>query len=229
MAGNQVEVATQYQNSRPTRFKPVEVSTSGFVSGPLHGTLELGVNITRHVSLSWLGRLEGTLVNNADSSANNPALNDGGNPPAPVFVPKATLAPMGIMRLKYTFNEKRFRPSLHLDIGGGLIRHVFNVSSVAGGPPLVDQVTAQAWEGKTGDPYGSGQINKVCADANNCVDTIAIGYVFAGLGASFYYDVTRWKNGGFGILLDITALTAFGGNNFGVNFDFSAGFGAHFL
>ena len=108
---------------------------------------------------------------------------------------------------------------------------MFNISSIAGGRTLVDKVTADAYNASpTIDPYGAGaKINKVCADPTSCIDTIAIGYVFAGLGASFYYDVAQWKNGGFGLLLDITALTAFAGPNFGLNFDFAVGFGAHFL
>jgi hypothetical protein len=223
IGGNRVDTAYQYQSKT---FKPVTVTSSGFVSGPLHGTLEIGGNINRHLALSGLVRIEGTLVNNADATDNAVLKDDSGKL---VYDSKNTIAPMGLLRIKYTFGDSRFRPGIHVDVGGGVIRHVFDISSVATGPPLVDSVTATAWNGRGGDPYASGQINKVCPGTGNCVDTITIGYVFAGLGLNLYYDVAKFKNGGFGILFDLTALTGFGGNQFGVNFDLSLGLGAHFM
>jgi hypothetical protein len=229
LAGNQYEVSYQY-HSEIKGYSPLSVSQSGLAPAPLHGALELGVNINRHIALSLIGRLQGTLINNADSSDDQSMKDFGGG------TSKATTAFAGMLRFRYNFGEGRFKPGVHLGVGGGQIRHVLDISDANSPNPLVDQTTALFYQtsgpgGMPQDPYSLKppvKLNPVCLDKNPCYDNIAIGYVLTSVGGSLYYDVSTWKNGGFGIILDVAAIFAFGGQ-FGINIDAQLGIGAHFL
>jgi hypothetical protein len=100
---------------------------------------------------------------------------------------------------------------------------------------LVDSTTANYYNQRIaagGAPPGAGDtINEVCVDHNNCVDTIAIGYMLIAVGGGVYLDLVKFKNGGFGLIVDVDAIFALpvGLPNWGVNFDVQLGLGAHFL
>lgn len=226
-AGNQYEVAYMYKPDLRA-FAPVSVSNGGTAWSGLHGAFELGYNVNRHIALSGIARLQGTLLNNADSSSEAEMSAFGGG------TTKATTAFAGLLRFRYNFGEGRFRPGLHLGVGGGQIRHVLDITSAGMFQPLVDLTTAQYYQSAGLDPYDKTKVkqppllNYVCQDKNPCYDNIAIGYILASVGGSLYYDLTTFRNGGFGLILDVAAIFAFG-QQFGVNLDVQAGIGGHFL
>src|SRR6185295_5477322 len=60
-AGNRFDVVYSYKPATQGMvgsFQPVTIATTGTALAPVHGELELGVNITRHVGLSLVGRME---------------------------------------------------------------------------------------------------------------------------------------------------------------------------
>ncbi len=206
---------------------PQPIGQTGLAFSPVHTTLEIGVNITKHIALSAIARAGFTVVNNADSSE---------SPPLGAGVRKAQNDFAGLLRFTYRFGEGKVKPMLHLGVGGGTIRHVLDVTSANSDPdhPLSDQVTADFYssQGKTPSVSHGDAINTVCpADGSSCVDTIAIGYVFTAIGGGLYVDLVTFNNGGFGLLVDVDMLLGLpvGGGQFGVNFDVNLGIGAHFL
>ena len=50
------------------KYQKLTVSQTGVAWSPLHGAVEIGVNLSRHLGVALLGRFQGTLTNNADSS-----------------------------------------------------------------------------------------------------------------------------------------------------------------
>jgi hypothetical protein len=230
-AGNQYEMAYQYKTLQKG-YEPLSVVQTGVALSPLHGAFEVGLNINRHIALSLVARIEGTLINNADAS-------DAQDPPMGLGVgsgtKKASAAPAGMLRIRYNFGEGRLRPSLHVGIGGGYIRHVLNISDAENDQrPLVDKTTADYYKQNNLDPYGlpNGNpplINEVCAGHHtDCWDNIAIGYVLLGAGGSLSYDLVTFRNGGIGVIGDLSLITAFG-DQFGLEIDLSVGIGAHFM
>lgn len=221
-AGNHYEVAYEYS---PTLkgYQPLTVKQAGIATSPLHGALEIGGNVNRHIAVSALLRVEGTLFNNAETA-------DMDSRPLGQGILKAPAALAGMARVRYNFGEGRLWPSVHVGIGGGQIRHVLNISDAnTARYPLVDSVTAKTY-GNT-DPYGGSKapvINEVCKNKNPCYDNITIGYLLAAVGGGVYYDLVKFRNGGFGVLADASLLFAFG-DQFGVNLDIQAGFGGHFF
>src|SRR5207244_11998350 len=93
---------------------------------------------------------------------------------------KATLAPAGMVRFRYTFGEGRLKPSVHAGIGAGFIRHVLNISDAESDTrPLVDKATADLYALQKMDPYprpdSKPVLNEVCAGRHdNCWDNIAM-------------------------------------------------------
>ena len=244
-AGNQYEVAYQYKSSNPRgtgSYQPLTVVSTGGAWSGLHGLLEIGVNVTPRIAVSVVGRLQGTLINNADSSDPAAMQAFGGG------TQKEDNAAAGMVRVRYNLLTGRFKPSVHVGFGGGEIRHVLDVSDAeTDARPLVDLATAQYYAGTDSfhpmaatDPYykadGSPRptpikLQEVCLNHHSsCFDNIAIGYVLASVGGSVYYDLTTFRNGGIGVIADFAAIFAFGGTNpFGMNFDLSLGIGGHFL
>lgn len=220
-AGNHYEVAYEYS---PTlqRYQPLTVKQAGIATSPLHGALEIGGNINRHIAVSALLRVEGTLFNNAESA-------DKESRPLGKGILKAPAAIASLARVRYNFGEGRLWPSVHVGIGGGQIRHVLNISDANSAKyPLVDSVTAKYYA--SSNPYGGAKptINQVCLYKKSCYDNITIGYLLAAVGGGVYYDLVKFRNGGFGVLADASLIFAFG-DQFGVNLDIQAGFGGHFF
>jgi hypothetical protein len=79
------------------------------------------------------------------------------------------------------------------------------------------------------DPKKPANVNSVCP-GSTCVDSVAIGYLLAGVGGGAYLGFARFKNGSFGAILDVDALFAIPvGGQFGLNLDVQLGLGAEFL
>ncbi len=237
VSGNTTEVAYQYQTSTG-KYAQQAIDGTGTALEPLHMDMELGVNITKHLGISGMVRTGFTLLNNADSSAqamDNPAGIPG--------TAKASGDVSGFLRLRYLFLEDRVRPLLHLGLGFGSIRHLLDIHAAENDTnPLVDAVSAQYFNsGQYAQDYQAWashgmkgtapRLNEVCPDHNNCVDTVALGMMFVSAGGGLYVDLTKWKNGGFGLLVDVDAILALpvGGGQTGLNFDFQVGLGTHFL
>ena len=223
MAGNQYEVAYQFHGD-VQRFLPLSVSSSGTATSPLHGALELGVNLDRHLALSVIARLEGTLFNNAESVDQiDPKVHLGGG------TSKGTSAFAALARFRYTFGEGRFRPGVHVGLGGGEIRHVLDITGAGtAASPLVDFATADTYDRNPPFQPGSSRVNYVCQDKVPCYDTIRLGYVMASVGGSVYYELATFRNGGVGLILDAAAIFAFS-EQFGLNIDIQAGLASHFF
>src|SRR5439155_3592947 len=102
----------------------------------------------------------------------------------------------GFVRARYRFLQGKFHPYVHLDLGGGQIRHALDLSTADQDPnnPLVDATTAQAFNSAP-DQATRDMIRKnpqlVCASPNSCVDSIALGLVLLGGGAGVWYDVAK--------------------------------------
>jgi hypothetical protein len=235
-AGNHTEVAWQYQPQPGNNCMPgmtdcfirQPVGTGGVAFAPLHVGIELGVNLTHALSLSVLGRFQ---VYTAADAETQPGANIT-NPTT-----KASGAVAALLRLRYKFLEGRIHPYIHLDIGGGQIRHVLDISSAQqGGPPLVDSFTGESYNmnDRAFDSKGNpipGQITEgnqtVCPSGGAaCTDTIALGYLLVGGGAGLWIDVHKYV----GLVLDVALLGAIGigDSQSGMNIDIALGAGVHF-
>lgn len=216
-AGNHVDVAYQYSPDTG-QYRRLPVFHTGVVSAPLHIGAEFGVQITRHIALGLLGRFQVYTGANADSSV---------NPPLGGGTKKAFGAAAGLLRFRYQFLTKRFHPYIHVDIGGGYIRHMMDISGgESSDRPLVDFTTADAYNRGTIGP--NDPVNEVCSNHASCTDSITIGYFLVGGGVGLWYDMMKFYNGGLGFVTDLNILAAVG-EQFGVNFDLQIGLGVHFL
>lgn len=214
-AGNHTEVAWQYQ-AQTMKYRPQPVGQSGIALAPFHLTAEVGYLLTPRWSLSLLGRFQ--LV----TGANAETLRIGSENAA---TSKAGGAVAGLVRARYRFLSGRFHPYIHLDLGGGEIRHALDVSAAESmDHPLVDRYTAERFN--RGDTMLSSYQQEVCRDHQHCVDTIALGYFLVGGGAGFWYDFASH----FAVIFDVNLLGAVGGGSAqpGFNVDVQAGLGAHF-
>lgn len=229
--GNKTEVAYQYKPDSATggfSYQRTSVSGAGGIAfAPFHLAVELGGNITNHFSLSVVGRFEVVTGANAQSQvpADGSQLNGGST--------KATGAIAGLLRARYRFLEGKWHPYLHVDLGGGEIRHALNLAgaydsgNVPDGHPLVDQATAKAYNAAIAAGQPAPQLQLVCA-SSHCYDSLKMGYLFVGGGAGLWVDV--WKY--IGVMLDVNVLGGIGigpGGQSGMNVDISLGVGAHFL
>ena len=211
-AGNHTEVAWQYQTTGAHMGSYIQqpVGATGIAIAPFHLAAELGYLINKHWTISALGRFQ--LVTGANAQTVS-----GPNIQAPTT--KAFGAVAVLARARYRFLEGRFHPYLHIDIGGGEIRHELDITSAQSMQhPLVDRYTA------TVDPTAQ-QI--VCQKSASCIDTIALGYFLVGGGAGIWYDIASH----FAVILDVNLLGAIGTGDHqsGFNIDVQAGVGAHFL
>jgi hypothetical protein len=225
-AGNHTEVAWQYQPPPTDQFVQQNVGSGGVAFSPLFVGVEAGVRVAAGFALSVVGRFQ--VYTGANAETQSP-LATGMQPVSTTS--KATGAAAGWLRARYNFLDGRVHPYVHADIGGGEIRHVLDISQPMGVPPLVDQYTANQYNGGNQATPKSGMIaapgnQTVCANAQSCSDTIALGYFLAGGGVGLWIDVQKY----LALILDVTVLGAvgLGSDQGGMNIDFSLGFGAHF-
>jgi hypothetical protein len=216
-AGNHTEVAWQFQTTGPNANKYIQqpVGATGIAVAPFHLAVELGYIINTHWTVSAFGRFQ--LVTGANAQTVAGAGVQGATTKA--FGAAAVLA-----RARYRFLDGKFHPYIHVDIGGGDIRHELDISSAESDQhPLVDKYTATTFNGgNTMVP-----IQQVCADHKSCTDSIALGYFLLGGGAGVWYDIASH----FAVILDVNLLGAVGTGDHqsGFNIDVQAGIGAHFL
>lgn len=224
-AGNHTEVAWQFQTqgANAMRFIQQPVGSTGIAVAPFHLAVELGYLITPKLSLSVLGRFQ--FVTGANAETVHTGMEQGATTKA--FGAVAVLA-----RARYRFLEGRFHPYIHVDIGGGEIRHVLDISSAEGEPPnghpLVDKFTADTWNSNPTDQATLMTYQQeVCSNHKSCSDTISLGYLFLGGGAGIWYDFASH----FAFILDVNLLGGIGTSDrqSGFNIDVQAGIGAHFL
>ena len=218
-SGNVTEVAFGHTNGSAS-YQHAAVRDTGGAISPFHIAVELGGNITRHFSLSALGRFQ--VVTGANAQTIYP--DTGANITGPTS--KAGGAVAGFLRARYRFLDGKLHPYVHIDFGGGEIRNALNLSSNdPKSEDYVDESTAIAYNA---DPNSKKVRQLVCADKANCYDTIKLGYLFVGGGAGISYDV--WKY--IAVMFDLNLLGAIGVGNNGQNamqVDFQLGVGAHFL
>jgi len=222
--GNTTEVAWQLKTvNGATQYQRAAVDQPGGVAiAPFHLSVEIGGMITKHFSLSVLGRFEVVTGANAQTSSTDDGTAFRGG------TTKAGGAVSGFIRARYRFLDGKFHPYIHVDLGGGEIRHALNLSAAQTmDKPLVDEATARTFND---DPASGANINKqlVCPGTGSCYDTLKLGLVFVGGGAGLTYDV--WKY--IAIMLDVNVLGAIGvgpGGQSGMNVDVQLGVGAHFL
>jgi hypothetical protein len=227
--GNHTEVAWQYQSSNDS-YIPEPVSSGGAALSPLHIDLEAGAFATRKLTIGVLARFQALTGANAQTTTLN---NAGG-----YATYKAPTAIAALLRVRYLFLEGRFHPYVHVDIGGGEIRHYLDITSASTPDrPLVDQSTASAYNGgdkMTGQPgvTKSGNQN-VCPDPQGmatCTDSINLGYFLIGGGAGLWIDFlppNSRVNAGFILDLNLLGAIGVGSGQTGMNFDVAAGFGFH--
>jgi hypothetical protein len=221
-SGNHTEVAWQFQTMGPNaqKYIPQPVGTTGVAIAPFHLAAELGYLINKHWTISLLGRFQ--LVTGANAQTLM-----GPNVQAPTT--KAFGAIAGFVRVRYRFLEGRFHPYLHLDIGGGDIRHTLDITSAESDQhALVDNYTATTFNKLDPANQQTLPLQTVCPPApKSCTDTIALGYFLIGGGAGIWYDVAAH----FAVILDVNLIGAVGTGDHqpGFNIDVQAGVGAHFL
>jgi hypothetical protein len=229
-AGNHTEVAWQYQPSSDL-YVHQPVGTGGVAVSPLAIGAEVGVMVTSGFSLSAVIRGQVYTAASAETVM---------GPATQSPTTKASGAVAGLLRARYRFLDGRFHPYVHVDIGAGQIRHVLDISSAQmGGAPLVDSATATTYNqhgtGTNGvlDPALNTTMlsnQNVCADPNNCSDTIALGYLLLGGGAGLWIDVQKYV----GLMLDLNLLGAISTDSndvrqqSGMNVDISLGVGVRF-
>jgi hypothetical protein len=220
--GNVTEVAWQLKSnaSGTVQYQRAAVEAPGGVAiSPFHISVEAGGMITRGFSLSLMGRFEVVTGANAQTSSTE----DGSSPIGGTT--KAGGAVAGFIRARYRFLSGKLHPYVHVDFGGGEIRHALNLSAAqTSDKPLVDEATARAFNE---NPSGVNR-QLVCAAGQSCYDTLKMGYLFVGGGAGLWYDV--WKY--VGLIVDVNVLGAIGvgpGGQSGLNVDIQLGVGAHFL
>ena len=225
-AGNHTEVAWQFQTqgANMNRFIQQPVGATGIAVAPFHLAVELGYLITPKLSLSIFGRFQ--LVTGANAETVRVTGMESG------ATTKAFGAVAVLARARYRFLEGRFHPYIHVDLGGGEIRHVLDISSAEGEPPnghpLVDKFTADTWNASPTDQTTLQMYQQeVCSNHKNCSDTISLGYLFIGGGAGIWYDFASH----FAFILDVNLLGGIGTSDrqSGFNIDVQAGLGAHFL
>lgn len=223
-AGNHTEVAWQFQTTGPHAQTYIQqpVGATGIAVAPFHLAVEVGYLVTPKLSLSIFGRFQ--LVTGANAETVRVGMPQGATTKA--FGAVAVLA-----RARYRFLEGRFHPYVHVDIGGGEIRHVLDISSAEGEPPnghpLVDKYSADQWNSAMGMGIDQASLQEVCSNHKNCSDTISLGYMFLGGGAGIWYDFASH----FAFILDVNLLGGIGTSDrqSGFNIDVQAGLGAHFL
>ncbi len=220
-AGNHTEVAWQFQTqgANAMKFIPQPVGATGIAVAPFHLAVEIGYLITPKVSLSLFGRFQ--LVTGANAETVRTGSEQGATTKA--FGAVAVLA-----RLRYRFLEGRFHPYIHLDIGGGEIRHVLDISSAESDQhPLVDKFTADTYNANPDNTQLPMYQQEVCSNHKSCSDTISLGYFLLGGGGGIWYDFASH----FAFILDVNLLGAVGTSNrqSGFNIDVQAGLGVHFL
>ena len=225
-AGNHTEVAWQFQTqgAHMNTFIQQPVGATGIAVAPFHLAVEIGYLITPKLSLSIFGRFQFVTGANAET-VRVTGMESGATTKA--FGAVAVLA-----RARYRFLEGRFHPYIHVDLGGGEIRHVLDISSAEGEPPnghpLVDKFTADTWNASPTDQATLQTYQQeVCSNHKNCSDTISLGYLFIGGGAGIWYDFASH----FAFILDVNLLGGIGTSDrqSGFNIDVQAGLGAHFL
>jgi hypothetical protein len=219
-AGNHTEVAWQFQTmgANANKFIQQPVGSTGVAVAPFHLAVEVGWMVTQHFSLSVLGRFQ--LVTGANAETQRTGSEQGATT-------KAFGAVAAMVRARYRFLEGRFHPYIHVDVGGGEIRHMLDISSAESNEhPLVDKYTADRWNGGDTMNLASYQ-QEVCPNHKDCSDTISLGYVFVGGGAGIWYDFASH----FAFILDVNLLGAIGTSDrqSGFNIDVQAGLGVHFL
>jgi hypothetical protein len=219
--GNTTEVAWQKSDNPDVPYKRASVSGSGGAAlAPFHLSVEVGGMITRHFSLSLLGRFQVVTGANAETYGT-----EGGNTPIGGTT-KAGGAVAGLIRARYRFLDGKWHPYVHLDIGGGEIRHALDLTNAqSADAPLVDEATARA---QNMDPRAMLDRQLVCPPNSSCYDSLRLGYLFIGGGAGVWYDV--WKY--VGLILDVNLLGGIGvagSGQSGMNIDIQLGVGAHFL
>ncbi len=220
-AGNTTEVAWQKSDMvGGDPYKRASVKEPGGVAlAPFHLSVEVGGMVTRHFSLSLIGRFQAVTGSNAQTYGT-----EMGNEPVGGTT-KAGGAVAGFLRARYRFLDGKFHPYLHVDIGGGEIRHALDLTGAQGADsPLVDEATARA---QNMDPSAKIDRQLVCSPNSSCYDSLKLGYLFIGGGAGVWYDV--WKY--IGLILDVNVLGGIGvsGGQSGMNIDVQLGIGAHFL
>ncbi|HWE29187.1 MAG TPA: hypothetical protein VHB97_14360, partial [Polyangia bacterium] len=182
-AGNHTEVAWQFQTQGANAMKFIQqpVGSTGIAVAPFHLAVELGYLITPKLSLSLFGRFQ--LVTGANAETVQTGSTSGATT-------KAFGAVAVLVRARYRFLEGRFHPYIHVDLGGGEIRHVLDISSAESDEhPLVDKYTADTWNANPSDPATLKTYQQeVCANHKTCSDTISLGYLFLGGGAGIWYD-----------------------------------------
>lgn len=225
-AGNHTEVAWQFQTqgANAQRFIQQPVGSTGIAVAPFHLAVEVGYLVTPKLSLSVFGRFQLVTGANAQTVIRT-GMEQGATTKA--FGAVAVLA-----RARYRFLEGRFHPYVHVDIGGGEIRHVLDISSAEGEPPnghaLVDKFTADTWNANPTDQTTLQMYQQeICSNHKSCSDTISLGYLFIGGGAGIWYDFASH----FAFILDVNLLGGIGTSDrqSGFNIDVQAGIGAHFL
>ena len=219
--GNVTEVAYQLKTdpstNMPSYQRAAVQSPGGVAIAPFHIAVEAGGMITRHFSLSLLGRFEVVTGANAQTVGT-----EDGSPPIGGTT-KAGGAAAGFLRARYRFLEGKLHPYITVDFGVGEIRHALNLTAAqTPDKPLVDQATANAFA-------SNPNVNKqfVCG-SGTCYDSLKMGLIFVGAGAGVWYDV--WKY--IGLIADVNILGGIGvgpGGQSGLNIDIQLGVGAHFL
>jgi hypothetical protein len=226
-SGNHTEVAYQYQPTGPNADTYIRqpIGTGGVAFAPLHIGLEFGGMITRGFGLSGMLRYQVFTAANAETQDPGSGVN------APTK--KATGAVAGLVRARYRFLDGRVHPYVHVDFGGGQIRHTLDISTTTdhlSDAPLVDRYTGETYNLGDKNPPGSGMtstgIQQVCANRLSCTDTISLGYLFVGGGAGLWIDVHKY----LALIVDVNLLGAIGigDGQSGMNIDVNLGFGAHF-
>ncbi|HXU70108.1 MAG TPA: hypothetical protein VN947_12315 [Polyangia bacterium] len=223
-AGNHTEVAWQFQTQGANAQKYIQqpVGATGIAVAPFHLAVEVGYLITPKISVSVLGRFQ--LVTGANAQTVHTGMEQGATTKA--FGAVAVLA-----RARYRFLEGRFHPYIQVNIGGGEIRHVLDISSAEGEPPnghpLVDAYSANLWNTSAAGTVDQTMLQEVCSNHKSCSDTISLGYLFIGGGGGIWYDFASH----FAFILDVNLLGGIGTSDrqSGFNIDVQAGLGAHFL
>jgi hypothetical protein len=215
-AGNHTEVAWQYQTNT-MKYVPQPVGATGIAVAPFHLAVEVGYLITPKISVSLFGRFQ--LVTGANAETVHTGMESGATT-------KAFGAVAALVRARYLFLEGRFHPYVHVDLGGGEIRHQLDITSAqSDANPLVDKYSADQWN--MGAITDKTQLQGVCGNPKSCSDTISLGYLFIGGGGGIWYDFASH----FAFILDVNLLGAIGTSDrqSGFNIDVQAGLGAHFL
>lgn len=213
--GNKTEVAWQYDGAQDLYVQEAVLKPGGTTIAPFHLGIEIGANITRHISLSAYVRAQ--LVTGANAQTVQTGMENGGTQ-------KAFGAVAGLLRFKYKFLDGKFHPYVSVSVGGGTIRHMLDVSHAdAESEPLVDAATAVEYNAGNKDVFRQ----EVCANRNKCIDSILNGYVLIGGGGGVLIEPVRH----FLVVFDLNLLGAIKVGktaNSGLNVDLQLGLGASF-